>query len=80
MTRAGCYCDAGSVWVGRDFEVRFAGFREGLEVVGERHVDYGVLLVQVAGFHVRWVFGVAGRLDLHIVIKMMVDRRGWRWA
>jgi hypothetical protein len=58
--------------------VRFARFGEWLEVVGERHGDAFVgWLVQVAGFHVMWVFGVIGRVVLGIVLKTMSRSRRW---
>jgi hypothetical protein len=53
-------------------------------VVGERHGDafVGSLvrwfgLVQVAGFHVMWVFGVIGIVVLGIVLKTMSRSRRW---
>jgi hypothetical protein len=47
-------------------------------VVGERHGDAFVgWLVQVAGFHVMWVFGVIGRVVLGIVLKTMSRSRRW---
>ena len=48
-------------------------------MVGERHCCAFVgQLVQVAGFHVMWVFGVIGRVVLGIVLKTKFrSRRGW---
>jgi len=56
--------------------MRFARVGEWLEVVGERHRCALVgRVVQVAGFHVMWVFGVIGRVVLGIVVKTVARSR-----